>query len=133
MTEVRIILLDPQEIQWYAQFVNALLVHRRPQADTVTEPPPADDKSALEKAGEALGDAMADATIAHLEKQRAQVIAEITPEGHTPTNAEMEAALKTFYQAHGIAAARALLDEYGAKRVTDVKPEQRAELVGRLS
>lgn len=49
-----------------------------------------------------------------------------------PSDIEVASAITKFAQDRGIDKAKALLEEFGAKRVMDVPPERRAELLAKV-
>ena len=130
MIKVELALYDAQEAAWFAQFSNALMQYRDAKANeefvgsanplgNVT--PPAQDWPASNP-------------------EDAQTIAEATVIGHIapepPTLAELTAAVQASLVGDAMPAqvekVKGLLARYGAKVLSEVPEDKRAELIGSL-
>lgn len=117
MTKVELYLDDPQEFQWFQQFLTALYNYRqqkyaaagdeRQPQDAVVVPPAA--------------------------PQPAEPAPAPAPAG--PTKAELEAALHASLKARGLAATRAIIQQFGtgAKKATDISEDFWPELIEMLN
>lgn len=132
MIEIRTILNDAQELEWFQQLYAGIEKYRKhlAAANEIQGPPPV--------AGEETGNVTdspsdEDNPTSH---QGAMTPAEIAAADgvKVPTDAELIEGLTAYYQAKGFPAARQLLTEFGVDRIIDIAdPAQKVAALARMA
>jgi len=129
MTKIELYLYDEQEVAWFAQFHGALIGRRRAQQEQMAAQP-----------GQRVPEIDAPPAPASTSEPESAPEPEPQVVGHipaaAPTLAELIAAAQTYLTGtpvpEAVRKAKDLLSEYGAKTLSEVPEEKRAELIGRM-